>query len=1083
MVFYVIFETMKTLALLLILVSGALATAGDGAEKPMVEQFQKSLFEEEANRDLKKAAEGYEAVIEAFDRNRAIAASAIFRLAEVKRKQGDEEKAAELYLRLVEEFPKEETLVKLSAQNLQILGITVAAAPGGNPTESLTVPTMREEETKALTAARSTFLESPDLLEVVKPNGETLLSDAAGNSHLEVARFLLDKGVDVNQRIDFDLTALHRAAQNGHLAMTKLLVERGAVVDIKSSESRTPLHYAVSRGHVSTVNYLMDAGADITGEVELFYHYETKGEHQHRNYRYTPGSPDSGRDRVSRGEVFFESGTLMHLGAINDTAGILPALIERGLSPDAVTSGNRQTPLHLAMRASNEEAGIALIKAGVDVNAQTADGFTPLMLAVARYAPKAVSALIDAGADPNIQAKDGRTALHFAAEFDDVTTFITQLIRAGADPNLVAADKVTPLLVASGKGSLEVVDLLLDEGARANVARESDGVTPLMALFGAFEKRINETMTGDLLAVGQKMIDKGGADINALDKKGWTGIYHVTGEVATEAARFYLENGVDLSLVDGEGVSAFVALKGAPGMRGSAVLEEIWRRTLYPKLKERDAAIWEAYLQIHEVRPHFPVALSGPDQSVRLEDFLAYGRDHKWPADPALIQVSRGAELIKGPDADFLLQPGDVVERIGDGDEAHAVEPRNITVKTPHGERKLQLLRHSSNDLIYEPASETFIGLTLNLLLQNSGMGGDPTLDTNAVQVTRSNRTFTVDAGEQDLLLLDGDELEFKAAEAERVTRRRKGGIHISRPEDGFITEVFHHEPEIGNRYQLAEAIVDFYSTSNQVLPNPDFRKVTVRRLAEDGSETQLTFDLVETLGSPPVTGIMLELAPGAEEAKAKDFGFQFLKELLSSIEVVDESTIRQPHAGRIAEADFKDLGFVNVVADEVREKLLSSNPPLARFNFKTGPAEFPAPFNLQWGDIIEIPATDGEEDLPWIGFDSSLWFKLKRWSTLYVEAEILSTGYNEKIELEPRQPLFRKMDFAWERDISQYQNWRSIQALLKAVESSDKKIDVSRLLLKRESPQKTVLIDSAEKRRAIDLRVYDKVVLTPRVE
>ena len=66
--------------------------------------LQKGLFEEEANRNLEAAAQAYSTVSAQFDKDRKLAATAIFRLGEIYRKQGKTNEAAGQYERIVREF-------------------------------------------------------------------------------------------------------------------------------------------------------------------------------------------------------------------------------------------------------------------------------------------------------------------------------------------------------------------------------------------------------------------------------------------------------------------------------------------------------------------------------------------------------------------------------------------------------------------------------------------------------------------------------------------------------------------------------------------------------------------------------------------------------------------------------------------------------------------------------------------------------------------------------------------------------------------------------------------------------------------
>src|SRR6266540_4239013 len=104
------------------------------ATNDLTSALQKGLFEEEANHNLDAAAQAYQAVSAQFDKDRKLAATAIFRLGEVYRKQGRTNEATAQYERIVREFSDQPTLVTLSRQNLA--GIVTAVVTTTTPTLS-----------------------------------------------------------------------------------------------------------------------------------------------------------------------------------------------------------------------------------------------------------------------------------------------------------------------------------------------------------------------------------------------------------------------------------------------------------------------------------------------------------------------------------------------------------------------------------------------------------------------------------------------------------------------------------------------------------------------------------------------------------------------------------------------------------------------------------------------------------------------------------------------------------------------------------------------------------------------------------
>ncbi len=69
---------------------------------------------------------------------------------------------------------------------------------------------------------------------------------AARNGHVEVARFLLEKGADINCRGFFGAPGLHWAAINGHKPMVEFLIAHGADLQLRDTQfNSTPLGWAL----------------------------------------------------------------------------------------------------------------------------------------------------------------------------------------------------------------------------------------------------------------------------------------------------------------------------------------------------------------------------------------------------------------------------------------------------------------------------------------------------------------------------------------------------------------------------------------------------------------------------------------------------------------------------------------------------------------------------------------------------------------------------------------------------------------------------------------------------------------------
>ncbi len=87
------------------------------------------------------------------------------------------------------------------------------------------------------------------------------LWQAAKGGELERVKEILDSGIEVDAKTDYQATALAFAAERGHLGIVKLLVERGA--DINNQDtfySATPTSWARMGSHKEIVDYLKEKG-------------------------------------------------------------------------------------------------------------------------------------------------------------------------------------------------------------------------------------------------------------------------------------------------------------------------------------------------------------------------------------------------------------------------------------------------------------------------------------------------------------------------------------------------------------------------------------------------------------------------------------------------------------------------------------------------------------------------------------------------------------------------------------------------------------------------------------------------------
>ena len=235
--------------------------------------------------------------------------------------------------------------------------------------------------------------------------GLTPLVFAAREGDIESARVLIEAGANVNQVTEYGWSPLLTATNNRNYKLGAMLMERGADVNIANKGGWTPLYLATDNRNIEGGDYpVLQADMDHLEYIKLLLDHGANVNAQVKENTLSR--------TIFTQQWFFEAGATAFVRAAQSSdVALLKLLLSYGADPQIRTS-NGDT----ALTAS---AGIGWV-----------DGVT--YERSAKENVDAVRLLLDLGLDPNAANNEGRTAL----------------------------------MGAAGKGRNEVVQLLVDRGAK-----------------------------------------------------------------------------------------------------------------------------------------------------------------------------------------------------------------------------------------------------------------------------------------------------------------------------------------------------------------------------------------------------------------------------------------------------------------------------------------------------------------------------------------------------------------------------------------------------------------------------------------
>lgn len=254
---------------------------------------------------------------------------------------------------------------------------------------------------------------------------------------LELVQHMVELGADINLPCDEDMTPPVSRAGGfwNHEDIARYLVEKGANLNQVDKNGDTPLHIAAYNGRKDLCAFYLDHGAKLEAK---------------NNYGFTPflsacdGFGGHDEDKPGTRRLLMERGANVKAvdkekrNAINllfckyddfpliynayPDYDFLKTLVEKGVKIDNAGKYS-DTPLLTTVYASAKEAGLDkyvrdLVSLGANVNQKHKNGYTPLTMAISVENCAMVQTLLDLGANTSIKFPDGKNIIQMLEEYE-----------------------------------------------------------------------------------------------------------------------------------------------------------------------------------------------------------------------------------------------------------------------------------------------------------------------------------------------------------------------------------------------------------------------------------------------------------------------------------------------------------------------------------------------------------------------------------------------------------------------------------------------------------------------------------------
>lgn len=251
-------------------------------------------------------------------------------------------------------------------------------------------------------------------LDVILPNGETLLTQILRAGNVTIARRLIEGGASINRKNRRGETPLMMAALKGHVDFMKnTLFPMKVDADAQDNNGDTALHFAILNNQEVAANNLIDYGAEvrITNSAKKNSEVLAREMGLINLLKRIINIIDSQRGRPDRSKV--------KNAVIEGNINLVDEML--GLDPAIIVDYADLNLLFLAVREIKEDHVADRMVDILLTRQANANGFVgslnvPIVEAVKKNRQNIIKLLLDYKADPNLQDENGFTALIHAVK-------------------------------------------------------------------------------------------------------------------------------------------------------------------------------------------------------------------------------------------------------------------------------------------------------------------------------------------------------------------------------------------------------------------------------------------------------------------------------------------------------------------------------------------------------------------------------------------------------------------------------------------------------------------------------------------